>query len=326
MLKPAGLGEWRHEAAQQQDSSSAHSGSARRRHRRSRQGTQLGCVHFRDLTLYRRDYIHKKLSDLKHVWLPGSGVWAAVPTGQPAAAPRSPAESRARDSSHKRREVQQGEERQRGRQKREREPAAQHPSRRERSRDALKGGANPAGAGGAAAAGSPPAAAVAAAHPASVTGYALQQDKEDSDIEEVEAPPTCPIVSARRDGRGLQPAGCFSGAGGAPDCGSTLAASGENGTPALPFPRLLQCLVDIVELSDKAVVTPCMVGAAGLQARCLPWGAGAALNRGARSRGIHMCILHALLLRLNCSTTSATTASGAGCPTTSASARSARRA
>lgn len=126
----------------------------------------------------------------RQVWLPGSGVWAAL---GPAVQPGSKnARSEAPGSSSGRRRGPQLGEPERGGGKRSREPSPSHlnaSGRRQESQEPERD-----------ASAAPPARSAAAAerHTAALTGYALQQDVEDSDVEEVEAPPTCPIVSCRQ--------------------------------------------------------------------------------------------------------------------------------
>ena len=128
----------------------------------------------------------------RQVWLPGSGVWAALgPAVQPGG---KDARSEAPNSSSGRRRGPQQGEPARGGRKRSREPSPSHLNASGSRQDSQE---HERDAPAAPAAGSPPAAAAAARHTVALTGYALQQDKEDSDVEEVEASPTCPIVSCR---------------------------------------------------------------------------------------------------------------------------------
>lgn len=84
----------------------------------------------------------------------------------------------------------------------------------------------------------------------------------------------------------------------------------------------MQCLVDIIELSDKAVVTPCMVSSG---AALTDTAAFARFSGGCGSFSTTVCAtLQAGPPNYPCSTSFATTASGGGCPTTSASAHCAR--
>lgn len=128
------------------------------------------------------------MSEVRQVWLPGSGVWAALPAGS--AGGSKDERSAHSGSGDKQPGRPQRGERQRGRRKRSPEPLGGSQDGGEGRHDADERVLDEAAA---AAAGSPPAAA--ARSPAALTGYALQQDKEDSDVEEVEAAPTCPIVS-----------------------------------------------------------------------------------------------------------------------------------
>ena len=272
----------------------------------------------------------------RQVWLPGSGVWAALPspgTGKETH-PAAPSSS----SGHRR--EQRREEQQRGRLKRSRERPE---GRREDNEHNQQSHDCAAEAAGPPPAGSPPAAAAAAAaearHTTALTGYALQQDKDNSDIEEVDAPPTCPIVSCL-------PAVAATGVW------AVLArhwlllhllapASSTCHLVAVRLRYVVQCLVDIIELSEKAVVTPCMVSMRIQQQQqqqqqqqrarmCVLAAQKPVLAaREAANKGHQHCLSISGRLSLHawpfaCSTSFVTPASGAGCPITSASAHSAR--
>lgn len=192
----------------------------------------------------------------RQVWLPGSGVWAALPSPGTSKDTHPEAPS---SSSGCRRE-QRREEQQRGRRKRSRERPEGRQDDTKRNR---KSPGRAAEAAGPSPAGSPPAAAAAAAaearHTTALTGYALQQDKDDSDIEEVDAPPTCPIVSCPTAVAATGVWAVLARHWLLQDLHLLAPASSRGHLPTVRLRYAVQCLVDIVELSEKAVVTPCMV-------------------------------------------------------------------
>lgn len=155
----------------------------------------------------------------QQIWLPSSGVWAAVPAS---AEPTGAGSSKQRRK--KRSSLQDGLERQ------QEQPTAAATE----------------------------AAAAAAAAPDTkrphYTGFELQQDKCASDVEEAEEHPTCPIWCALALGRPW----------GTPLFRQRRYPAGRHGACCVASPVCFahgfpaHSLVDIVELSEKAVVTTCM--------------------------------------------------------------------
>ncbi len=127
--------------------------------------------------------------DLVQVWLPEAGVWAAVPANHQAAHIQHHSGSAPSSSDQRKRET--------GRSSRKRAlDSTLEAQQRAKSHRAEQPGLEQVSAAGgsssAAAAGTSAAAAAATAHP-TYTGFGLQHDKNDSEVEEYEAPPTCPI-------------------------------------------------------------------------------------------------------------------------------------
>ena len=213
----------------------------------------------------------------KQVWLPSSGVWAVLPE-QPAETDEHPGVSR----QSRRQSSTSGQQKRGDRRGRKSAPPSRAagdggsggqpeqigaPQEAQPAAGTAGAAAPPAAPGG----GSPGPSCQAAPLGSGYTGFELQHsDLEASDVEEVEPAPTCPICECSSS------ATVFSAAAAAaasspllarllptPANADPLKLQRRARTPTLPpaqSPPEIPCagLADIIELSDKAVVTACM--------------------------------------------------------------------